>query len=938
MLTTRYYTLLFITLVFALVGNIPLSVGSSVSDASYAKLDASLEQILGQGGQESVAIIVQETAVSADVETQVVQLGGTVEQELPIIQGFSARVPVNILPQLASLPAVKHISYDGVVRSSSGQANTILDSFDSISPNNNHGSVSWAGSWIEVGESTQDLGKNDIQIRYNQNDYRLRVRDDDNAVYRLANLSGAASATLSYTYRRVSLDSASEYVMVEVSSDGGTNWTELTRHQGSGTDSDYSAASFDISAHISSQTAVRFRTPAGSMENDDRVFFDDVKIEFSTDGDTASNDESLVAAYAFETGEGIKVVDTSGHSNSGVQVGSAWETKGYAGKAIFFDGVDDYVMVPDSSSLDITGELTIEVWVNPSIISSNKKHPIAYKDMYPVNYGLTIVGSEVRFSFLDGIHETTTSGANIQADEWTHIAVVYNDSANSVVIYIDGTAVASQYEYGSLPVNDLPVRVGTNPLGDYFDGKMDELRIYKRALSAAEVQEDMVTPIVPSDEDSPTVLPGDYLEAMGVDQLSAVAGSGITVAVVDSGVDEKTMGKPAKAAYSVFSNGQNDQHGHGTFMAGIIGNLTVEGGQPISVAPEADIVDVRVLDADGKGDISGVISGLDWILKNRTTHDIRVVNMSLMGPVTGPYWENPLNQAVEALWDAGIVVVVAAGNTGPQAGSITTPGNDPFVITVGAFTDNYTPTNMTDDYIPPFSGAGPSEAGFVKPDVIAPGAHILMKLHNNSTYAQKHSKLHKGNSYYLGSGTSAATAATSGLVALLLEHNPSLTPNEVKYRLMASAKTAVRNDGSLAYSIFQQGAGKVWAPEAVLGNYSGSANTGMVPGEAYVGPVIYDEVKQGYLLVDQNRNPLSSDKDYFWDGKYYWDSGNFWGGSHFQGGGNFWGGGSVWSGGNFWGGSYFTNSSYYWNSTIYWDGDNYWSGNHYWGGLTPEQP
>ena len=144
-----------------------------------------------------------------------------------------------------------------------------------------------------------------------------------------------------------------------------------------------------------------------------------------------------------------------------------------------------------------------------------------------------------------------------------------------------------------------------------------------------------------------------------------------------------------------------------------------------------------MLDHEGKGTYAQVIDGLNWILTNKDTYNIRVVNMSLMGPVEGPYWENPVNQAVEALWDAGIVVVTAAGNTGPYEGSVTTPGNDPFVITVGAMTDNYTPQDSTDDYIPPFSATGPSETGFVKPDIVAPGAHTLMKVDPNSVWGRR---------------------------------------------------------------------------------------------------------------------------------------------------------------------------------------------------------
>ena len=144
--------------------------------------------------------------------------------------------------------------------------------------------------------------------------------------------------------------------------------------------------------------------------------------------------------------------------------------------------------------------------MRPNVISSGKWHPIAYKENfnYPVNYGFSIVSDEVIFGFYaNGWHDTVTSNANIPANTWTHVAIVYNDAANSTVIYVNGTAVASKYETGSLQVNNEPVRIGLNPLNAYFDGEIDELRIYERALTAAEIQADMVTPIVVEQPDSP---------------------------------------------------------------------------------------------------------------------------------------------------------------------------------------------------------------------------------------------------------------------------------------------------------------------------------------------------------------------------------------------------------------------------------------------------
>ena len=115
---------------------------------------------------------------------------------------------------------------------------------------------------------------------------------------------------------------------------------------------------------------------------------------------------------------------------------------------------------------------------------------------------------------------------------------------------------------------------------------------------------------------------------------------------------------------------------------------------------------------------------MEWIIANRETYDIRVLNLSLSAPAQSHYWDDPLNQAVMAAWEAGIVVVASAGNLGPDPMTIGVPGNIPYVITVGAMTDSYTPNDFTDDKLASFSSAGPTHEGFVKPEIVAPGGHL----------------------------------------------------------------------------------------------------------------------------------------------------------------------------------------------------------------------
>ena len=155
------------------------------------------------------------------------------------------------------------------------------------------------------------------------------------------------------------------------------------------------------------------------------------------------------------------------------------------------------------------------------------------------------------------------------------------------------------------------------------------------------------------------------------------------------------------------------------------------------MAPGVNLVAVRVLDSNGQGSYSNVIRGIQWVLLQKARYNIRVMNLSLSAPPNSPYWQDPLNQAVMAAWGSGIVVVVAAGNRGPQPMSIGVPGNVPYVITVGAVTDNYYPMQPGKYTLASFSSVGPTYEGFVKPEVVAMGGHMLAYAPDDGTLAQE---------------------------------------------------------------------------------------------------------------------------------------------------------------------------------------------------------
>ena len=240
-----------------------------------------------------------------------------------------------------------------------------------------------------------------------------------------------------------------------------------------------------------------------------------------------------------------------------------------------------------------------------------------------------------------------------------------------------------------------------------------------------------------------------------------------------------------------------DPNGHGTHVAGIIANsyFEVDDQEYRGVAPAANLVAVRVLNEDGAGTYADVLRGIEWVVQHKNQYKIRVLNISMYAAPIAPYWADPYNLAVMAAWEAGIVVVASVGNTGPSPMSVGVPGNTPYIITVGAFTDARTPEDFGDDYIPEFSAAGPTLDAFTKPDVIAPGAHIVSLMYPTASIRQDNPDRSIDVHYFEMSGSSMATAVVSGVSALVLGEDKHLTPDEVKYRIMQTARPQIAELG-----------------------------------------------------------------------------------------------------------------------------------------------
>ncbi len=298
-----------------------------------------------------------------------------------------------------------------------------------------------------------------------------------------------------------------------------------------------------------------------------------------------------------------------------------------------------------------------------------------------------------------------------------------------------------------------------------------------------------------------------YNQTLGVTPLwkFGVTGTGVGVAVIDTGIDgalsdfSSAGGSHSRVIASAVDNANatsaNDGYGHGTDVAGIIAgngsNRAVTDalhGQYAGVAPNANLISIKVADETGATTVLDVIYGLQFAVEHQADYNIRVLNLSLDSSTPQSYKTDPLDAAVEATWLHGIVVVVAAGNRGSAADAVQySPANDPYVITVGGVDENGT-ANPADDTVATWSSHGTTQDGLQKPDLYAPGAHIVSVLAPSSGFANSNCGCLVGNGQYIQtSGTSMAAPMIAGLAADLLQVHPHWTPGQVKGDLTAAA-------------------------------------------------------------------------------------------------------------------------------------------------------
>jgi serine protease AprX len=441
---------------------------------------------------------------------------------------------------------------------------------------------------------------------------------------------------------------------------------------------------------------------------------------------------------------------------------------------------------------------------------------------------------------------------------------------------------------------------------------------------------------------------------------SNYTGAGIGVALIDSGVnthpDLFTTGlfPTSRVVYNQsFVPGDSsaaDAYGHGTHIAGLIAGDGVSSTGPLfsqnfkGIAPKANIVNLRVLDANGRATDSAVIAAISQAVNLKSKYNIRVINLSLGRAVFESYRQDPLCRAVEQAWRNGIVVVVAAGNNGrylPTSGysTVTSPGNDPYVLTVGAMKPMGTP-ERTDDLIASYSSKGPTILDHVvKPDVVAPGNLLVSTETSNTTLYNTEltnrvpysAYIYGGSAspskfYFELSGTSMATGVVSGAVADLLQARPLMTPDQVKARLMKTASKTFPSTSSVydpatgitytsQYDIFTVGAGYVDLA-AALASSDLSSGTAMSP------IAVYDSNTGNVRLTSDSSSIWGASQT--WSGPAVWGSSQFtgssimWGATTSGGSSIMWGANGLWGSSIMWGASTSSGFSSIWSNSIMW--------------------
>ncbi len=677
---------------------------------------------------------------------------------------------------------------------------TIRDDFARESYRNNDGSRIWTSRWLEV---MDDDSPTNGKITVNGSGY-LELRMDGNfgkSIARTANLANASSAQLRYYIRKDTNLKNNQVVQVEASVDGSTTWIPLsTINAATPKDKLYTVEMRPLLGSLSDDTAIRFRQSAGS--GGEKLQLDFVEIAFTN---AAPQIDPVFVTWSSALGTEEKA--------EWFDIQNVIEPHGYGPDGIYGYTSDEKAAFGGFSA-DVTPrhaigkvELLLPVYARRAIPEEEVKIAV-----YVAGDKLSEIElpSEI-FNNYVGVANAGTIAINLtnsHAWQWldfsSDLEIVieqrgFADDENQFVHY-DGVGLRVTAMTGVDNSLDALLFGGNLPKAAFDVSKL--IQAFPFAVRATEVW-----------NQSPAFLQGQN----------------VTVAVVDSGVGKIKDVKNRIVADVNFNRGYHDgrdMYGHGTFVAAILaGDGTSSQGKYTGIAPKVNFVNVRVSDDAGMSTEGDVLQSLQWVFENADEENIRVVNLSLNAAVAQSYHTSPLAAGVEMLWLRVIVVVVSAGNNG--SADLYPPANSPRVITVGATDDKGTP-GIADDEMAHFSAWGTDEVGNVKPDLVAPGTNIVAFVPNNGRLGmgRKHKENAVDKDYFRMSGTSMSAPIVAGAVAMLLQDEPNLTPDQVKFRLKSTA-----NKNWAGYNATQAGAGYLDIYAAVTGTSTEFANQGLAPSE-----------------------------------------------------------------------------------------------------------
>lgn len=479
---------------------------------------------------------------------------------------------------------------------------------------------------------------------------------------------------------------------------------------------------------------------------------EDVDGRYIVQADDLAQAVAAVAAVGGEITHELSIINSVGASLTGQQVTQlevmAAVRNVYPDRAVAVEGFNDLysATVPVAADGWLKQQVPGEVNASGTEVSvrevNGDSHRGVYRfDLSAIPPNALIMSATAKFWTTQAsnkavnLYRVTAAWDETNAN-WSNLGNAYDPTLIASYVprkvskfeSVDLKSLTQQWVDGSLPNNGLMfVSSATN----------SEAKFGTRERQGANQQPylSITYLLLPSAVDAPRVASATPLHGENR------TGDNVTVAIIDTGWydhpvlnDDTNSDMRLVAQYNAITdkmdnlnNGpaNDDDHGHGSHVTSTIANSFSYNSKYFSVAPNVDLVTIKAFDSQGAGSYLDVIRAMDWVLANQSEYNIRVLNLSFTGEPQSYYWDDPLNQAVMQAWQAGIVVVAAAGNVGPDAMTIGVPGNVPYVVTVGAMSDNYTPFDPTDDILAPFSSAGPTVEAFVKPEVIAPGGMWL---------------------------------------------------------------------------------------------------------------------------------------------------------------------------------------------------------------------